>query len=138
MRLRTILPIAFLLLPGAAIADEVWDTVAGQVIYEADEGDVAILSYDTGSEERGYLYFPGLGGNFEDRGVHKGYWIAPGGEGTSCGATLTGINDATSMYWGRATIIFHAPGFPTGWTLLTGSCFGEPEAAIVGTPVTGE
>ena len=137
MRLNSLL-LATLLLPSAALADEVWDTDAGQVIYEADEGDVAILSYDTGGTERGHLYFPGLGGNFDDRGVHTGYWIAPGGEGESCGATLKGVNDIESMYWGRATLVFHEAAFPSAWTLLTGSCFGEPEASIVGTPVTGE
>lgn len=138
MRLRHVLPIALLLLPSDVMADEVWDTSSGQVIYEADEGDVAILSYDTGGAERGYLYFPGLGGNFEDRGVFNGYWIAPGGGGESCGATLTGVNDVASTYWGRAMIVFHESGFPSGWTLMTGPCFAEPAAPVVGTPVTGE
>ena len=136
MRMYQILPLAFMLSSGAALADEVWNTPAGEVIYEADEGSTAILSYAIGDDKRGYLYFPGLAGNVEDRGIHHGYWIVP--DAGECGAVMKGPNEEESDNWGRATIMFHDKGFPSDWTLLTGICFGEPDTPLVGTAVTGQ
>ncbi len=120
------------LLPFTAAADEVWTTPFGEVIYEQDMGDVAILSYPAGEKMRGHAYFPGLGGNFDDRSVHWGYWIEPR-EGP-CGATMTGPDGVSSTAWGRAVIIWDESGFPSAFTGLGGECFGEPFASIRAEP----
>ena len=66
-----------LALSSPALADESWSNPAGQAIYEKDIGDIAVLSIPYG-DRRAQLYLEGLGGNFSDRSLHHGYWIAPG------------------------------------------------------------
>jgi len=125
-----LLATALMLAPAAARGDEVWSTAIGQVVYEADIGDVAVLAFPTKSRGGGKFYFPGLGGNFDDRGTFEGYWIVDG-EG-DCPATLTGADGLWSNNWGRAIITFDAKGFPSDWTLLRGSCFDAPAEEIRG------
>ncbi len=117
-----------------AQADETWATTSGSVIYEVDIGDIAVLSFPGGAApqlvgaDRARVLFPGLGGNFENRAIHDGYWVSQGAP--ICSANLTTAEGVTSQRWGRARIIFDRPAFPTGFTLLLGACFDEPEQAL--------
>lgn len=132
-------PLAFLAALAAAtpaLGDEVWTTPFGDIVYEADIGDVTVLSYPLADGSKGHAYFPGLGGNYTARGVHHGYWIEPR-EGT-CGATMTGPDGLASTAWGRAVIAFDQPGFPTAFTALAGECFGEPAYSVRAEPVTAQ
>lgn len=123
---------ALALLAAPALADEVWDTAQGQVIYVEDIRDIAVLSFpvaappfaQAGGVADANLYVPGLGGNFDARSVHDGYWAMPGQP--ICSAALTAPDGMTTQAWGRARIVFDRPGFPTGFTLLLGACFDEP------------
>lgn len=125
-------------LPLTATADEVWDTPAGEVIYEQDLGVMAILSFPYAAafpgqvpefaQERGTLYFPGLGGNFDDRSIHEGYWLVPGSP--SCSVSISAADGQSSQRWGRATVIFDRAAFPTSMTVLVGSCFDDPSVII--------
>ena len=114
---------ALCLWPIAALADEVWETERGLMVYLSEQDDVAIweLEIPNGLER---LYFPGLAGNFADRGVHDGFWIAS--TGPSCGSTLVGPDGHAGAAWGSVTLVFHDVGFPTNWTMLMGMCFGPP------------
>lgn len=125
-----------LAVPSAAFADEIWTSDSGDVVYESEVDGTAIFSYGTDPSNRGYLYFPGLAGNYDNRSSHYGYWISPG-QG-SCLAPLTGADGFSSTNWGSLIIIFHKKAFPTGWTLMSGSCFGPLENTLVGTPKTGK
>ena len=125
---------ASVLAAGPVLADEVWTTAAGDVIYEADVGDTAVLSYPLAGGMKGYLFFPGLAGNSTTRGVHAGYWMAPG---ETCSSEMTGATGFTSKAWGPVQIIFDTPGFPSGWTLLSAVCFGSTSTsttALIGRP----
>lgn len=127
---------AILSLAAPALADEVWDTPYGQVIYEADIGDVAVLSYPLDGGTRGHAYFPGLGGNFDNRGVHWGYWIEERDGG--CASVMTGPDDKSSNAWGRVVIAFDESGFPSAFTGIAGECWGDPVYHIRATPVTAQ
>lgn len=127
-------------IPLSAQADEAWDTSAGQIIYEQDLGLVASLSFPYAAvfpgevpefaQDRATLYFPGLGGNFDNRSIHDGYWIVQGAP--SCSATLTAANGVSSQRWGRARVIFDEPAFPTDLTILIGTCMDEPTHILRG------
>lgn len=130
-----LLAAAILAAPTVALADEVWSSTMGQIVYEADLGDVAVLSFATKSKAVGKFYFSGLGGNFDDRGTYEGYWIIEG-DG-NCLATLTGADGVASTNWGRATITFEDKAFPSAWTLVRGRCFAEPTTKVHGEPLTG-
>jgi hypothetical protein len=135
--MRRLLPLLAitLLLPTAVLADEVWSTAQGDLTYEEDIGTVAVLSYPAG-DGKGFLFVSGLGGNTDQRtGVFNGYWIAEG-DG-ACDATLKGPNGTESTNWGRIAVAFAEPGFPSALTILSSSCFGEFDASMAGTPVTG-
>lgn len=131
---------ALALLPVTAVADEAWDTIAGQIIYEEDLGLVAVFSFPYAAvfpgevpefaQDRATLYFPGLGGNFDRRSIHDGYWIVQGAP--ACSATLTTANGVSSQRWGRARVIFDRAAFPTDLTILLGSCMDEPVAILRG------
>ena len=111
-----------------SVADEAWTTMSGDVIYLADHGDTAILQqFDHGDEVR--FYFPGLGGNFNERSVHQGFWVSETG---GCGATMMGPDGFSGRLWGPATIVFHEPAFPSGWTVLNGLCFDEGQSYLEG------
>lgn len=114
------------LLPLPALADEVWDTPEGQVVYLEDAKGLAIwqIASDQGELR---LYFPGLAGNFDNRSMHEGFWIDSAG--TVCGSTLTGPDGHAGTSWGRLIIVFDGPTFASNWTLLRGECFGDPADA---------
>lgn len=60
----------------AASADEAWSLPSGnQIVCERDAGATAILSYKPEAGlEAGYIFAPGLGGCYSDRGAYQGYW----------------------------------------------------------------
>lgn len=120
----------------AAAADEVWRTAQGDVAYLSDLGDTAVLSLAVdGSETR--FYFPGLAGNVTSRNDApiRGYWIHTGPG--DCNAILRGPDKMQSSDWGSAVISFVDPGFPSAWTMLMGTCFGELDEQLTGAPRVG-
>lgn len=137
---KAILTAALCALPLTATADEAWDTPAGQIIYQQDLGLMAVLSFPYAAAYPGQVpefaqgdatvYFPGLGGNFDNRSIHDGYWIIQGAP--ACSATLTTANGVSSQRWGRAQVIFDRAAFPTSLTLLVGSCMDEPTVIVRG------
>jgi len=121
--IRHLLATALMLTAAPGLADETWETPNGPAIYEADIDGQAVISISFGDGSRGQMYFPGLAGNFDDRGTHSGYWIMPGfGD---CAPQLTGIDGMSSTDWGRVVISFDTPAFPTSWTATFGLCFGD-------------
>jgi len=128
---RLFAALAVLVLAVPAFADESWTTEFGDVIYETEIGDVAVWSYPSANGKgRGWLYFPGLAGNYDDRSVHEGYWIEE--VQTGCSAELIAVDGRRSHYWGRVLLVFDRAAFPTGWTALGGDCFEEPWAPVRG------
>lgn len=127
---------ALALLATPALADETWTNPAGQLVYEADMGHIAVLSFpigatplaQAGGAPRAQVYFPGLGGNFDNRSVHDGYWAMPGTP--VCTASLTTPDGTSTQTWGRARIVFDRAAFPTGFTMLIGSCLDDPAFPI--------
>jgi hypothetical protein len=105
-----------------ASADETWSNPSGTAVYEDEIGEIAIFSIPMGTG-RARLYLEGLGGNYDKRSRSHGYWIGP--EKGSCSAALTTPDQLTSSNWGRVTIVFDKPAFPTGWTAKMGTCFGR-------------
>jgi len=121
---------AVALMASAVQADEVWTSELGDVIYEDEIEGQAILSFPTENGARGRMYFPGLAGNFDDRSVHVGYWILPGP--AECASDMTALDGWTSGDWGRVTIAFDGPAFPTSWTAIFGRCFDALEYPVRG------
>ena len=119
----------FALTPLLTHADEVWTTPRGDIVYEQDMQGLAILSIPMGNG-RASLYFPGLGGNFSNRSTHQGYWINDGAG--DCNAMLYGPDGRGSRDWGRVTVVFDGPAFPTDLTLWTGNCFDQPDQPVRG------
>lgn len=120
-----------------AVADEVWSTVIGDVIYEKDLGDVAVLSYPLDEGDlRGHVFISGLGGNYDDRGHFTGYWSEPMmDDGQLCDMAIVDGNGDTTYTWGRVTMTFLDNGFPSSWVAVRGDCFKEPTEHLVGNPV---
>lgn len=136
MKLRVCLAAVMAFGVAPALADEVWSSDIGDVVYDSEVDGVAIFTFDATGGGKGELYFPGLAGNYDHRGTHKGYWIAPGGD--TCLTELTGADGLKSKDWGQLTIVFHETGFPTGWTLMSGTCFGPLDSTLLGTAKVGD
>lgn len=113
-----------------ASADEMWATAHGNAIYETEIGNAAVFTVpEAGRTLR--VYLPGLAGNYDNRSTHSGYWLSDGPG--LCPASILAPDGAQSRDWGRVTLAFDGPAFPTSWTMLVGDCFGEPQRAVRGT-----
>ena len=120
---------ALLLLATPALADEAWVSDMGDIIYEAEEAGAAIFSFANVDAYPATLVIPGLAGNYANRSVHEAFWIGTGAGFCPAFLSLPG-DDVGSTNWGRALISFDEPGFPTGFTLTLGGCFGPLDTVI--------
>ncbi len=134
-RICTALALTTILGAWPALADEVWSSDLGEIVYEADSGEIAILSFSSPDYGNGQLFVIGLGGNYDNRGEHEGFWISDGNG--SCPAELTGPDGQSSNNWGRVLIEFEEPGFPSAFDLELGNCFDEPNDSFQATPEVG-
>ena len=121
-----------------ALADEVWSTDIGDVIYEADlENGMAVLSYPTDGETRGLAYVAGLAGEYTGRTAYEGVWMEPATEAGICDVEIAAPETGEiSNNWGRIEVIFVDPDFPGSFVALRGDCFEEPTEMLVARPVT--
>ncbi|KCZ50835.1 hypothetical protein [Hyphomonas pacifica] len=125
------------LISQSALADEVWSTLVGDVVYESDTSEGwAVWSYE-GDNGPVKIYLKGLAGVHEGRGAYAGVWIAPADPKIEmCDIAITNPDTAESDYnWGRVDIVFTEPDFPSGWVALRGDCFNNPTDYLVGKPV---
>lgn len=131
--MRLVLALSASLMAVPALADEVWTSEFGEIIYEEDTADynaifslpAVALNGTAGPQERAQITIYGLGGNFTDRyGLFEGYWTSPGDP--LCDTALVPPGGKASRSWGRIQIVFDRPSFPSGFTLLIGTCFWDP------------
>ncbi|KCZ54164.1 hypothetical protein HY29_15590 [Hyphomonas beringensis] len=120
-----------------ALADEVWSTLVGDVVYESDTPEGwAVWSYEADSGPV-KIYLKGLAGVYEGRGAYAGVWIAQDDpEIEMCDVAIRNPDTGASHYnWGRVDIVFTEPDFPGGWVALRGNCFNDPTDYLVGKPI---
>lgn len=123
---------------GSAIADEVWSTEIGEVIYEVDlENGMAVLSYPTDGEARGRAYLSGLAGQYTGRTAYDGIWIEGPSETGLCEVSMAAPDSGLpSNNWGRVRVVFVDEDFPSTFVAMRGDCFEEPTEMLVARPVT--
>ncbi|MEP2987059.1 MAG: hypothetical protein ABJN39_10620 [Sulfitobacter sp.] len=127
--MRKAMLLVVILLCTSAQADEQWQSNYGDVIYEADFGDIAILSFPGGHPgHRVQMYVEGLGGNYDQRGVFSGYWIAP--EQGDCPKEIRGEDGLETNTWGSLEVTFDSAAFPSSFTAQLANCFGEDMEAL--------
>jgi hypothetical protein len=131
--MKSLLLAALTLTAAPALADEVWSTPYGDIIYESDLPNViAVLSApaeamsgDT-TGARAVVHVLGMTSNATERvGVYEGYWYVQGNAGY-CDAQMTAPGGKATNNWGRVRVFFDRPEFPTGFVMLVGSCFYDP------------
>lgn len=124
-----------------ALSDEIWSTEYGQIIYETDrDGYIGVLSIpaqvmnlDAPADARITVNVLGLAGNTTDRyGLFEGYWT--GGTTPNCEPAIIGENGKRTNDWGRIHLYFDKPDFPTGFTLILGTCFYDPYLSVRAEP----
>jgi len=122
-----------------AAADEVWSLPSGgQIVYDRDVADVAVLTYTPEQGlERGQIFVVGLGGQYEGRGKYQAYWVEADDAGPACPAALVDAEGTQWRRWGLATVAFLKPDFPSGIVLSRGECLSAPEGKISAKPVVG-
>ncbi|MEP1330583.1 hypothetical protein [Pseudophaeobacter sp.] len=112
------------------LADEVWDSDMGPIVYESEEGDAAIFSFTNVDTYPATLIIPGLAGNYSNRSTHDAYWIGQGaGE---CAAYMSHNGVSESSQWGRAQLMFDNPAYPTSVTVVLGFCEEKPTIVLRG------
>ncbi|NQY98121.1 MAG: hypothetical protein HRT82_13280 [Henriciella sp.] len=107
-RMMAAMAVAGAVTSGWAIADEVWSTEIGDVIYEIDlENGMAVLSYPTDMEEiRGRAYVSGLAGVYTGRTGYEGIWIEPATEAGTCDVEMVAPDSGeASNNWGRIRVV---------------------------------
>lgn len=119
MRSFMIATLLFAAMP-PALADEVWTTARGDIVYLEDIGEVAHWVFTTDSVTYD-IFLPGLAGNTESRGAFSGYFLVSGSD--LCGIEMKGPAGWRSAHWGEVVVDFYEPGFPSGFSFYRGECF---------------
>ena len=112
----------------AVLADEVWDSNLGRIIYETDIGPTAIWSYRT-EQYVGLINLAGLAGIYTNRGTYEGYWVQNESE-QRCRTVRPTQNGDTSYYWGRFHITFIDKDFPSRWEAKWSFCNDEMQEEL--------
>lgn len=138
MKALQVLGMAALLAAGhTAVADEVWNTNTGRIVYADEIGPTAVFSYGS-AEDPGVIYILGLAKVYQGRGTYDGYW-AKNKAKVECKTERPGIYGKMTKYWGRMEIKFLDANFPSRWEGTWSYCDGEPEAVkIQAVPAIGE
>ncbi|MDZ8227256.1 MULTISPECIES: hypothetical protein [unclassified Nostoc] len=105
--------------PKIALADEVWDSSYGRVVYQSERGKTAIWTYPGGT-----IFIEGLAGITSNRGIYHGYWV--GKSNVKCDTSREDASGKLSNTWGRFSIRFQVPNFPMPWF--------EPRSGVIGRP----
>jgi hypothetical protein len=127
-----------------AMADEVWSSNFGDIIYERDlDNGMAVLSYplEDYEDQRGLIYVFGLAGQYEGRGRYDGIWIEPFemSDPKLCEVAISNPETEDPEYkWGRVELIFANPDYPGTFVAQGADCFEDPIDVVIGYPVTGE
>ena len=129
---------AVLLATGAnAVADEVWNSNVGRIVYAEEIGPTAVFAYG-GAEDPGVVYILGLAKVYQNRGTYEGYW-AENKAKVECTTERPGIYGKMTKFWGRYQIKFLDKGFPARWEATWSYCDGAAEALkISATPAVGD
>lgn len=114
--------------PKNALADEVWNSSYGRVVYQSERGKTAIWTYPGGT-----IFIEGLAGITSNRGIYHGYWV--GKSNVKCDTSREDGSGKLSNIWGRFSIRFQVPNFPTPWEARWSYCEGEPTFSWNGTPL---
>ncbi|MHC5935769.1 hypothetical protein [Nostoc sp.] len=117
----------FVLAATPSIADEVWNSDYGRVVYESDRGKSAIWTYPSGT-----IFIEGLAGITSNRGIYHGYWV--GKSNVKCDTSREDGSGKLSNTWGRFSIRFKVPNFPMPWEARWSYCESEPTFSWNGTP----
>lgn len=125
---------------GPVLADEVWTSQIGDVIYERElpTGE-AVLSYPAAdTERRGLAYIAGLAQQYEGRGAFEGVWIEDDlPRSDACSVSISDPETgAARNNWGRLELVFTEPDYPAGWVAIRGDCFNQPDSYLIGKPRT--
>ncbi len=112
----------FALVPMLVAVDEMWVSETGPVIYDKEIDDMALLFFAT-EEGPGMLYIHGLAGNYEQRGLHTGFWIAD--EPGACAASLTSPDGRSSHNFERLIVAFDQSIWPSGFTAVLYPCMDD-------------
>ncbi|MEO9971090.1 MAG: hypothetical protein ABJG15_14930 [Hyphomonadaceae bacterium] len=134
---------AILGLSSPAFADEQWTSGDSTIVYEIDDGDMAVFSVD-GMR----LYIDGLAGVTENRGSYHGIWMldeapvvdAGGDPVDGCGFSMLRPDDSgeVSEYWGQVEITFIDAEFPSVWIGYFGDCFDGASETMIARPLVGQ
>jgi hypothetical protein len=118
-----------------AIADEVWSSDYGNVIYQQDRGKTAIWTY--GDSARGSLFIDGLAGKFTNRDTYHGYWSQSTSK-VRCETFREGRDGKPTYYWGNFRIQFLDPDFPSRWSASFGYCNQPLRLSWRAYPIVGD
>ncbi|OQW98820.1 MAG: hypothetical protein BWK73_51750 [Thiothrix lacustris] len=136
MNLKALGLAALLMVGGNAIADEVWNSNVGRIVYADEIGPTSVF-YGP-AEDPGVVYILGLAKVYQNRGTYDGYW-AKNKAKVECTTERPGIYGNMTKFWGRYQIKFLDKGFPARWEATWSYCDGEAEKVkIEATPAVAE
>lgn len=125
-----------------ALADEVWQSDFGRVIWEVDRGDTAVfLLDDEGNNRTVRLFVEGLvphmlGG----RGYYEGVWIASQKDGSvtpGCSVAMVDPLGGPSTEWGTFQLTFVSEAFPSDFAGSFGDCLAPRTIPFSAVAITG-
>ncbi len=134
MKFKPLITALFLLASSPdLLADEVWNSTYGQVVYAQEVGKTAVWTY-TMQGTKGMIYINDLAGVYQGRGAYKGYWVQAS-SGVKCKSSKL-MEGVASFYWGRFEIKFVDPDFPSRWQAKWSYCEKPAKNLWQGIPAT--
>jgi hypothetical protein len=127
--------LATIAITSPAIADEVWSSDYGNVIYQVDRGKTAIWSY--GDSARGSIFIDGLAGKFNARDNYYGYW-SQSKSSVRCDTFREGRDGKPTYYWGSFRVQFLEAEFPSRWSATFGYCNQPLNLSWRAYPIVGD
>lgn len=121
----------------SAVADEIWNSNVGRIVYADEIGPTAVFAYGP-QEDPGVVYVLGLAKVYQNRGTYDGYWAKDKAK-VECKTERPGIYGKMTKYWGRFQVKFLDANFPARWEAVWSYCDNEAEKLkIEATPAVGE
>lgn len=116
---------------GPALADEMWQSNWGEIVYDSDIDEVAVLTFEGGA-----LLIDGLAGNYDARGEFTGLWVNYNiDEGEACETPVVDALGNEAWVWGRLDVHFVDAAFPSRWKADYTICDGPVAGTIAAEPI---
>ncbi|KNG94297.1 hypothetical protein ATO11_08820 [Pseudaestuariivita atlantica] len=113
---------------GVALADEVWTSNQGDIVYVGDNNNDAIFAFTYYNGQDAAIILPGFTRQWDYRHTNLGVWISQ--VGNACDSEMVHASGVRGTSWGKVKIEWAKTTGPSDFVLTTGDCEAEPTVKL--------